>query len=250
MEFPGHPIFQDPVFETPEYKAFELRVRGALAAAVEQDPHTIAIQKAIPAVNDRLGTMTGIIQNGQATHAQALCSLEDLLTTRIEQRIERIAGAFTEFMGGSFHFVPRSQLAPDLLAAPITGASSLPNRPVALPITALAQAAEVPQYHMSRTVQTIPELWQEWTVGLQGQPSIERLDELYGSSWRSGPAAASERQFYSRRKTLIAEIRRLAAAIKAPPDKEAYNIVVLQLEDERRRAGASLSKVIDTLKRL
>jgi Transcriptional activator of glycolytic enzymes len=49
-------------------------------------------------------------------------------------------------------------------------------------------------------------------VGLQGQPSIERLDELYGSSWRSGPAAASERQFYSRRKTLIAEIRRLAVA--------------------------------------
>jgi hypothetical protein len=34
---------------------------------------------------------------------------------------------------------------------------------------------------MSRIVHTIPELWQEWTVGLQGQPSIERLDELYGS---------------------------------------------------------------------
>jgi Transcriptional activator of glycolytic enzymes len=251
MEFPGHPIFQDPVFETPEYKAFELRVRGALAAAVEQDPHTIAIQKAIPAVNDRLRTMTGIIQNGQATHAQALCSLEDLLTTRIEQRIESIAGALTEFIGGSFHFVPRGQLAPApaLLAAPVTGPSSLPNRPVALPITALAQATEVPQYHMSRTVQTIPELWREWTVGLQGQPPIERLDELYGSSWRSGPAAASERQFYSRRKTLIAEIRRLAAAVKAPPDEEAYNTVVLRLEDERRRAGASLSKVIDALKR-
>jgi hypothetical protein len=107
----------------------------------------------------------------------------------------------------------------------------------------------MPQYHMSRTVQTIPELWQEWTVGLQGQPSIERLDELYGSSWRSGPAAASERQFYSRRKTLIAEIRRLAAALKAPPDEEAYNTVVRQLEDERRRARASLSKVIDTLKK-
>ena len=249
MEFPGHPIFQDPVFETLEYKAFELKVRGALAAAVEQDPHTIAIQKAIPAVSDRLRTMTGIIQNGQATHAQALCSLEDLLTTRIEQKIERIAGALTEFIGGSFHFVPRGQLSPALLAAPVTGASLLSNRPVALPIAALAQATEMPQYHMSRTVQTIPELWQEWTVGLQGQPSIERLDELYGSSWRSGPAAASERQFYSRRKTLIAEIRRLAVALKAPPDEEAYNTVVRQLEDERRRARASLSKVIDTLKK-
>jgi hypothetical protein len=247
MEFPGHPIFQDPVFETSEYRAFELRVRGALAIAVEQDPHTIAIQKAIPAVNDRLRTMTGVIQNGQATHAQALCSLEDLLTTRIERRIESIAGALSEFIGGSFHFVPRGhQLAPALIAAPSTGASPLP-----ITALALAQATEVPQlqYRMSRTIQTIPELWQEWTVGLQGQPSIERLDELYGSSWRSGPAAASERQFYSRRKTLIAEIQRLAAAIKAPPDKEAYNVVVLRLEDERKRAGASLSKVIDALKR-
>ena len=249
MEFPGHPIFQGPVFKTSEYRAFELQVRAALAVAVEQDPHAIAIQKAIPAVNDRLRIMTGVIQNGQASHAQALCSLEDLLTTRIEQRIDRIAGALGEFIGGSFHFVPRGyQLAPTLIAAaaPDTGASPLP-------ITALAQvqAAEVLQlqYRMSRTIQTIPELWQEWTIGLQGQPSIERLDELYGSSWRSGPAAASERQFYSRRKTLITEIRRLAAAIKAPPDKEAYNIVVLRLEDERKRAGMSLSKAIDALKR-
>jgi hypothetical protein len=102
---------------------------------------------------------------------------------------------------------------------------------------------------MSRTIQTIPELWREWTVGLQGQPSIEQLDALYGSSWRSGPAAASERQFYSRRKTLITEIRRLAIAMGALADREAYNRVVLQLEDERKRAGASLSKVIDALKR-
>jgi hypothetical protein len=154
-------------------------------------------------------------------------------------------------VGGSFHFVPRGgQLAPAAAAAPLTGASPLPNRPVTLPITALAQAAEPPPpYRMSRTIQTIPELWREWTVGLAGQPSIEQLDALYGASWRTGPIMASERQFYSRRKTLITEIRRLAAAGGAPADAEAYDQVVLQLEDERTRAGASLSKVIDALKR-
>jgi hypothetical protein len=112
--------------------------------------------------------MTGIIQNRQATHAQALYALEDLLTTRIEQRIEGIAGALSDFVGGSFHFVPRGQLAPALAAAPASaiGACPLPSRPVALPITALAQAAEAPQYRMSRTIQTIPELWREWTMGL------------------------------------------------------------------------------------
>lgn len=240
MEFPEHPIFQDPIFETPEYRAFELKIRAAVAVAVEQqDPHTIAIQKAIPAVNDRLRTMTGVIQNGQATHAQALSSL-DLLATEIKQQVEGIAGAFSEFIGGSFQFVPWGQQLPLPVLAPA---------PALLPVTPLAQATAVPQYHMSRTLQTIPELWQEWTVGLQGRPSIERLDELYGAGWRSGPAAGSERQFYSRRKTLITEIRHLATAIRSPPDEEAYNTVVLQLEGERKRAGASLSKVIDTLKR-
>lgn len=255
MEFPKHPIFQDPVFETSEYKTFELRVRGAMAISVEQDPHTIAIQKAIPAVNDRLRTMTGVIQNGQAIHAQALSSLGDLLTTRleqrIEQRIEHLTDTLNEFIGGSFHFVPRGgQLASALVASPNTGAPSLLKRLAALPVAEMAQATGTPQYHMSRTIQTIPELWQEWTVGLQGQPSIESLDKLYGSSWRSGPTAASERQFYSRRKTLITEIRRLATAIKASPDEETYNKVVIQLESERRTARASLNKVIDTLKRM
>ena len=64
IDFLGYPIFQSLVFKTSEYRAFELRVRAALAVAVEQDPYTIAIQKAIPAVNDRLYIMTGVIQNG------------------------------------------------------------------------------------------------------------------------------------------------------------------------------------------
>jgi hypothetical protein len=148
--------------------------------------------------------------------------------------------------------VPRGgQLAPTLavIAAPLTGASPLPNRPVALPITALAQATEPPPYRISRIIQTIPELWREWTVGLAGQPLIEQLDARYGASWRTGPTIVSERQFYSRRKTLITEIRRLVAAGGAPADTEAYDRVVLQLEDERKRAGVSLSKVIDALKR-
>ena len=126
--------------------------------------------------------------------------------------------------------MPRDgQLAPALAAVTVslTGASPLPNRPVALLITALAQATEPPPYRISRTIQTIPELWREWTVGLAGQPSIEQLDALYGASWRTGPIIASECQFYSRRKTLITEIRRLAAASGAPADTEAYNRVVL-----------------------
>jgi hypothetical protein len=241
MEFPGHPIFQDPLFETAEYKAFELDIRGAISAAVEEDPHSIAIQKAVPAVNDRLRTMTAVIQNGQVAHSQALRSLEGLLVSQMEQ----LTGTINEFVSGTFtcQFVPGSRHVPST-----SGATFGPSAHTPLPVTALEKASKVPEYCMSRTIQTIPELWEEWTVGLKGQPSIERLDELYGPGWRSGTDKTAERQFYSRRKTLITEIRRLAD-IEDPSNGDPYQKVVAQLEEERIRAGASLSKVIDALKR-
>ncbi len=91
-------------------------------------------------------------------------------------------------------------------------------------------------------------MWREWTVGFQGQPSIKKLDKLYGSDWRSGPDAIAERQFYSRRKTLVNKIRRLAA-VEDPLQGDPHEIVVAWLEQERRQAKALLSKVIDAIKR-
>ncbi|EED13539.1 hypothetical protein TSTA_097950 [Talaromyces stipitatus ATCC 10500] len=125
-----------------QYKAFELDIHMAVTTAMEEDPHSIAIQKAIPAVNDRLSTINDFI-----------------------------SGTFT------YQFVPRGQIVPP----PITGAVFSPTAPIQLPVTALEKTSQAPQYRMSRNTTTIPELWKEWTVGLNGQLSIKRLDELYGS---------------------------------------------------------------------
>jgi hypothetical protein len=37
-----------------------------------KDPHLVAIEKVILFVNERLGSMTSVIQTGQAAHAVAL----------------------------------------------------------------------------------------------------------------------------------------------------------------------------------
>ena len=47
---------------------------------------------------------------------------------------------------------------------------------------------------------------------------------------------------------MINEIRRLAA-VEDPSQGDPYEIVVARLEEERRRAKALLSKVIDSIKR-
>ncbi|KAK9471565.1 transcriptional activator of glycolytic enzymes-domain-containing protein [Dipodascopsis tothii] len=71
----------------------------------------------------------------------------------------------------------------------------------------LSNDGEVPRYHFCRTHTTVRELWAEWHTGINGSPSIQSLDERYGSKWRR---TASDRQFYSRRNAIIKEVRRLA----------------------------------------
>jgi hypothetical protein len=99
-------------------------------------------------------------------------------------------------------------------------------------------APEPPTYQLSRGVTTILDLWREWTVGLGGQLSVEALDERWGSRWRCG----AEFQFYSRRKVIIDEIKRLVAG-----GREAIDVVD-SLEEQRLRSKASLSQVINALK--
>lgn len=94
---------------------------------------------------------------------------------------------------------------------------------------------------MARNITTINQLWEEWTVGLNGQPSIEELDRSYGPAWRPGN---TERQYYGRRRVIISEIRRRAAL------GETFVAVVDALERERLTSGASLDKIGKGLKKI
>jgi hypothetical protein len=42
------------------------------------------------------------------------------------------------------------------------------------------------KYKLSRDVQTVPKLWQEWTQGSRDDPpSVLELNETFQASWRS-----------------------------------------------------------------
>ncbi|EED21257.1 hypothetical protein TSTA_084880 [Talaromyces stipitatus ATCC 10500] len=126
-----------------EYKAFELDIHMAVITAMKEDPHSIAIQKAIPAVNDRL---------------------RYLFTSPL--LIRGLNATINDFIGSTFtcQFVPRGQIVPP----PITGAAFGPTAPIQLPVMVLEKTSQALQYRMLRNTTTIPELWKEWTVGLNG----------------------------------------------------------------------------------
>jgi hypothetical protein len=60
----------------------------------------------------------------------------------------------------------------------------------------------ISQYKMSRNVEDINDLWREYEYGLDPplKPSVKRLEETYGTSWRNTDA---EKKFFNKRLKVI-----------------------------------------------
>ena len=87
-------------------------------------------------------------------------------------------------------------------------------------------------------MQTVPELWREWSSGLGGQPSIQSLESLYSAAWRPD---AKDRVLFSRRKVIIDEIYAREA------NGVSLETVVEEVELVRSRGKFSLYKLSQLL---
>ena len=85
----------------------------------------------------------------------------------------------------------------------------------------------------------VPMLLREWREGLGGLPSVDELNARWGVRWRS----ISDRQWYSSRKLIVDEIRRLVIV-----SKDSEKEVVKAIEADRLRKGWSLDKLFKSIK--
>lgn len=237
-----------------EYKAFATSVLAAADTTRHEDPHLVAIEKAIPSVNEYLRSMTSVIQTGQAAYAASLADVTAELSQLKERMNDFLAGSFSlTFTPGRSRMLPqgfdsaglprqRTPPSPLDLCQPVVDLGGpLPPSATVMQQQQHTAVAFVPSYKLSRQVDTIPGLWREWTVGLGGLPSVTELDATYGSRWR----LPSERQYYSMRKVLIDEIVARAGGIN---NAAALEAAVAGMEEERLRGRASLDKVIKIIK--
>ena len=254
---PYHPIFRDPLFATAEYASFTTAVEAAADTLRYEDPHLVAIEKAILSVNERLRSMTSVIQTGQAAHATALAQVTGVLNELTSKLNDFLTGSFSltftpgrsRILSGGYdpagqprRHTPPSPLDLNVRQPAVDLGGPLPPTPTVLDGRAPAWHNTVPSYRLSRQVATVPDLWREWTVGLGGLPAVVQLDATYGSRWRS----QSERQYYSIRKVIIDEI--IAIAGNSLDNEEAIAAAVEALERQRVREKASLDKLIKVIK--
>ncbi|OXV11391.1 hypothetical protein Egran_00848 [Elaphomyces granulatus] len=99
--------------------------------------------------------------------------------------------------------------------------------------------AALPSYRMNRELRTVRQLWDEWFTGIDGGPSVDQLNQKWGSKWRTDP---KENNFYSRRKAIIDEVTRRTV------DGD-WQAAVAEVDLMREQAGdLSLDKLITKIK--
>ena len=100
----------------------------------------------------------------------------------------------------------------------------------------------LPMYKLSRATRTIPDLWEEWTIGSPTCPSVEERDRVFGRRWRQTQAEA---KYHGTRKVLIKEIRRRAMSTGDYEANIAAVVEEMEIEMKSSRMGFdSFAKVL------
>ncbi|OXC68258.1 hypothetical protein AYX13_03211 [Cryptococcus neoformans] len=101
-------------------------------------------------------------------------------------------------------------------------------------------------FTMSREVKTVPDLWREYTVGLEGQPPVRSVYEVSEKKRKKGKRFKddSERKFYRRRKRVLDLVEALIK--KGIPEDQAAKRVE-RLREDRKVTLNKLGEIIPEL---
>ncbi|KAJ6780567.1 hypothetical protein PWT90_10658 [Aphanocladium album] len=248
-QFPASPIWNHPVFQHPEYRVYSQQLQSSIQEAEQPSQLTILTQ-AIPILTEYLKSIDAKNESRiVATEAR----LQAEIISQSTQLQALLSGGLTVHLQAALS-TARPSTATGLAAATTTATTAAPS-PAATalltgPRTSLEtgpevmaeEAISVPQYRMCRTVKTVEALWQEWTIGLNGQLSILELNRRWGNKWRAG--RQSELQWYSLRLEVIKEIQRLAQA-----QRTSENTAMQVVNHQHQKVGCSIDQLCKQLRR-
>jgi hypothetical protein len=235
-------------------KAMEVRNAQQVAKQVsEQVAQQVAQieQSAAKRDTEMQRLVSRIAQQQQHTPLQLLTSAGGL-TLRLEISPEAAAAAAAAATATATTTSARPYLLPAALSLDESGTSRYTSARASAAVSPEPQLheyehqdgqAEVqpPAHRMSRAIKTVERLWHEWTVGIDGGPSIRSLDSRWGSRWRAG--RRSELQWYSLRLEAIKEVRRIAQA-----QRTSEVAAVWQLQHQQQKMGCSLDQLCKRLR--
>lgn len=256
--FPNSPVWNHPVFQHEAYLPFAREVEACLRQEEEGPSQLSMLHQAMPVIADCLKAMDArndqrarelqasfdrMVESQRAQSSQLQLLTSGSLTFRLEVPSASVyprptARPLTVRPPAPLSVVESSQY---VLARASVVASPLPSPllpPIALPpspppqqkpeseLELELQPEQPPVYRMCRAVKSVRALWREWTEGLGGNPSIAALDSKWGSRWRAG--RQNELQWYSLRREVIKEIKRVAQTQRVSEEAAMWQVNLQQ----------------------
>lgn len=223
-DYPDLPGFNQAPFNTQEWLDWSAMLRAGAANTSELVPRSILLEQSLPEISHSLTAHTSaIVTLNQANHAesqsrQTASHLELLAAFRAQQaELTMMNKNMRRMMTGMANMA--AAVADPLALADASSPSANPSyssppspppvsnevemrllMPAPPPLTTPTTASSV-EYIM-RNHRTVADLWQEWTVGMCGEPSIEARELEHGCKWRPHQAA-----MFCRRKKIIDAVR-------------------------------------------
>ncbi|KAF1330533.1 Short-chain dehydrogenase, partial [Globisporangium splendens] len=214
-QFRDHPIWQDPLFLSPEYRAFENEVIAKVPSAEALQDKTL--ESAIPLV------ATALKAGFESVHGKL-----DSLTSEVSNLKKLVP-----LLGSK-----------KLVLTIVDEVEQKPHEQPPAPrqhVDKYASAAKG-KLRLSRSLRTIPEVWCEYAIGLGGQISVREAEKRFGPKWR---ADSTENRFFSRRKVYYDAIK-----LCASENNMSYEEAAEAMESKRVLSGKSLnafSKMVKSL---
>ena len=217
-EHPQHPIWKHEIFSSDLYRIFAQNLKQSFQTS--SDPAETVLQKAMPALSEKLGAIHSDLKSTFSTQIAP-----------ISKDVAKLQDQISDFFSGK---VPIAINA-DFGALRSQPADSENNQVSGA--TLAAPVAENPMiYKLSRGIQTVTDLWREWTSGVAGGPAVKDLELRWGAKWCQG----NERRFFSRRKQIVDEVLRKAKSMQGGETSENCFAAAQLIEERRKQQKKSL----------
>ncbi|EIE89012.1 hypothetical protein RO3G_13723 [Rhizopus delemar RA 99-880] len=178
-KYPQYYLWNCEIFQTELYRNFEVEVLGSLEEEEEAFLSNRRVQLAMP-------ELVSTLQAGFGTITSSLLSMKAVNATEFK-KINQSFGDF--FALGNAHFNSTAN-----------SGASFPTALTEPSPAGQAQRAEPEEiqtfYKMNREIVSVTDVWREYSEGLGGNPSVQYLEERYGTAWRK---ERKDSRFFSRR---------------------------------------------------
>ena len=176
---PDHEIFSHEIFQCEEFTTFADELNRTINSTTP--PAEVEIQRVVPEINSRISDLSSQIQSLYRASGSNNAISNEVIEAISSNVVKKIEEKFGNALG--IYIQRSSSISATANIAVNTTAST--RRRGREDEEEEEENSPRKRYKLSRDLSNVTSLWKEWTVGLaQGKPSINSLNEEYGSKWR------------------------------------------------------------------